>query len=72
MELAMEFKCIGCGKAPREIDEYVEAAEDEDMTPEQYVSAEEGTLNRENGHFACTTCYIKMGMPSSPRGWKAP
>jgi hypothetical protein len=42
------------------------------MTPEQYVSAEEGTLNRENGHFACTTCYIKMGMPSSPRGWKAP
>lgn len=32
----------------------------------------EGTMNWENGHFACTECYIQMGMPSSPRGWKAP
>lgn len=32
----------------------------------------EGTMNWENGHFACTECYIKMGMPSSRLGWKAP
>jgi hypothetical protein len=42
------------------------------MTPEQYVRSEEGTFNLKNGHFACTACYINIGMPSSPRGWKAP
>jgi hypothetical protein len=70
--MPMEFKCIGCGKAPNEIEEYIEAAAEEDMTPEQYVRTEEGTFNRENAHFACTRCYIAMGCPSSPRGWKAP
>jgi len=68
----MKIICIGCNKEPHEIEEYVDAASDEEMTPEQYVRAEEGTFNRENGHFACTPCYIKMGMPSSPRGWVAP
>jgi hypothetical protein len=67
-----EIKCIGCDKAPHEIDEYIEMAAAEDMTPEQYVRSEEGTFNRENGHFACTRCYIAMGMPSNSRGWKAP
>lgn len=68
----MDIRCIGCGKAPHEIDEYIEAAAAEDMSPAGYVVVEEGTYNPENGHFACTSCYIAMGMPSSPRGWKAP
>jgi hypothetical protein len=68
----MQILCIRCGKEPHEIEEYVDAAAAEDMTPEQYVRSEEGTFNRENGHFACTACYIEMGMPSSPRGWEAP
>ncbi len=68
----MDYRCIGCGKAPHEIEEYIEMAADEGMTPEQYVRLEEGTFNRENGHFCCTACYIAMGMPSRPRGWKAP
>lgn len=68
----MDIRCIGCNKQPHEIEEYTEMASDEGMTPEQYVRSEEGTFNRENGHFACTTCYINMGMPSSPRGWTAP
>ena len=37
-----------------------------------YVRRGEGTYNRDNGHFLCTPCYIKAGMPSSPRGWRAP
>jgi hypothetical protein len=41
------------------------------MTPDDFVWREEGTLNRETGHFLCTSCYIKAGMPSSPRGWVA-
>lgn len=64
--------CIGCQKAPSEIAEYVEIAKDEGMTPDDYVREEEGTFNPRNGHFTCTDCYVKMGMPSSPRGWCAP
>lgn len=64
--------CIGCGKQPADIEEYVEMGEVEDMTPEEFVRSEEGTYNPANGHFACTDCYIAMGQPSSPRGWVAP
>ena len=70
--------CIGCGKAPHELDEYISASSEiatgvkGGMKPEDYVWEEEGTLNRENGHFLCTECYIKAGQPSSSRGWIAP
>jgi hypothetical protein len=72
-----ELICVGCGKTPDELDEYVSAAREEcsgvpDMTPDDYVWQEEGTLNRENGHFTCTDCYVRAGMPSWPRGWAAP
>ena len=36
------------------------------MTPDAYVRAEEGTYNRENGHFLCTDCYVRASMPSKP------
>jgi hypothetical protein len=64
--------CVGCGKKPSELREYVDMAEEEGMTPDEYVRREEGTYNRENGHFLCTPCYVKAGQPSSPRGWRAP
>jgi hypothetical protein len=70
--MTFELICIGCRKAPAEIDEYKEMGEVEDMTPEDFVRREEGTYNRENGHFVCTDCYIKIGQPSSSRGWVAP
>lgn len=58
-----DLRCKGCGKAPNEINEYILAAEDEEITPELYVIREEGTYNRETGLFWCTRCYIKAGMP---------
>jgi hypothetical protein len=64
--------CSGCKKLPSEIDEYISISEVEGMTPDDYCWQEEGTLNLENGHFLCTDCYVKAGMPSSPRGWVAP
>ncbi len=64
--------CIGCNKHASELEEYIEMAKLEDTTPDAYVRAEEGTYNHENGHFLCTPCYVKAGMPSSPRGWVAP
>ena len=63
--------CIGCGRSPLEIPEYVQNPDD-DPDPIHYVRQNEGTYNRNNGHFACTECYIKLGMPSRPWGWVAP
>lgn len=64
--------CIGCKLRPGDIPEYIEMASLEDMTPEEFVRTEEGTYNLDNGHFACTTCYIRMGLPTEPFGWVAP
>jgi hypothetical protein len=64
--------CIGCGKTPDQIEEYIEMAEEQEKTANEIVLLEEGTYNRKNGHFVCTLCYIDMGMPSSPTGWIAP
>jgi hypothetical protein len=74
--------CNGCLLEAKDIEEYVVAVEEvngeleegeREMTPDDFVWQEEGTLNPKNGHFLCTTCYIKAGMPSAPgRGWKAP
>lgn len=64
--------CVGCNKKPSEIEEYIEAAKECKITPNDYCRTEEGTYNSENGHFLCTSCYIEAGMPSSPQGWIAP
>ena len=64
--------CLGCIKTPEELLEYVMAVEDTPETPSHYVKFNEGTYNRKNGHFLCTDCYLKVGAPSSPQGWKAP
>jgi len=67
--------CTGCNKPADEIEEYIEGAAENEMTVEQYVREEEGTYNPANGHFLCTSCYIKADMPSNPypqRNWVAP
>lgn len=70
--------CQGCGKDPVQLDEYRDMMfEPGDPPPsdEEVLDCawdEEGTLNRENGHFLCNECYIKAGMPSSPTGWRCP
>jgi hypothetical protein len=61
-----------CNRYPDEITEYVRASEEEDITPDEYVAQEEGTYNSVNGHFLCTECYIKVGMPTAPNGWTCP
>lgn len=65
--------CVRCHKTPEQLQEYIDMAKLEGYeSPSDFVRAEEGTYNVENGHFACTPCYIKMGQPSSRFGWKAP
>ena len=67
-----EPMCFKCKKRPHEIEEYVEAAEAEGITPDEFVQIGEGTYNKKNGHFFCTDCYIEIGMPTKPGGWVAP
>lgn len=64
--------CTGCKLRPEQISEYVLVAAEYGLTPTDFVLQEEGTLNPANGHFLCTTCYVKAGCPSSPSGWHAP
>ena len=64
--------CFRCGKRPEELPEYVEAAAQTSWGVDDYVRIEEGTYNPANSHFACTDCYVAIGMPSNPRGWIAP
>lgn len=64
--------CFRCGKTAAEVGEY-----DDLVFAGEYRSADEavrddGTYNPVTGHFCCTECYIAIGMPSSPRGWRAP
>lgn len=66
--------CIGCDRRPEELAEYVEQGEIHSMSPSAFVCLFEGTLNRSNGHFLCTPCYIRYGSPSGlyPNRWIAP
>ena len=64
---------MGCKKIPAELEEYfLPEIIGDDMTPDEYVRAEEGTYNPDNGHFLCTPCYVAAGMPSSKYGWVCP
>jgi hypothetical protein len=76
-----QSRCCRCLREGPEINEYVMQAwgECDEGSPEpppevveDYIWCNEGTLNRSNGLFACTSCYIAMGQPSSPSGWTPP
>ncbi len=57
--------CVGCQRYPDEIQEYVDLAREfEYSSAKEAVRNEEGTLNDSNGHFWCTECYIRVGMPA--------
>ena len=64
LDSALRPRCIGCGKQPNELNEYLELAEREGYDDAATaVRREEGTYNGENGHFWCTACYLKAGQP---------
>ena len=61
-EKIMIIKCKSCGKHPDEIEEYVDCAREEKMTPDELAQTD-GTFNQATGEFYCTDCYISNGMP---------
>lgn len=59
-----------CRRSAADIPDVVIGAADEEMSPEDFAR-EDGTYDPDTGLFACMGCYIQLGMPSSPTGWKA-
>ena len=55
--------CMGCGRTPAELDEYVRAAEDEGMPVELWVYYYEMTYDRDKHTFLCNPCFIRKGHP---------
>lgn len=68
--------CIECNQNGHNISEYKVAVLDELEYDEEipsgnelreavdnYIRREEGTYNRNNGHFWCTECYCKLNCP---------
>lgn len=62
--------CCRCRKTPAETGEYDQDALEAGMSVADFAWENEGTLNRKSGLFACTTCYIALGRPTSAHGWK--
>ena len=68
----MTIRCAGsCGRTPGQILAYRMFASEESVTPDVWVSYNEGTYNVDTGAFLCDTCYIEAGMPVAEGGWKA-
>lgn len=63
--------CPGCRRFAEQL-VYIDSWKDPDESRTDYIWREEGTLNPNNGHFLCDSCYIKAGQPSSPIGWRCP
>lgn len=66
--------CFRCGKPASSFSAYRDMIHDAfpEVTAADYVRDEEGTYNPETNRFACDACYIAIGTPSAPNGWRAP
>lgn len=58
------IECPYCGKHPNDLEEYVEAAKEENVSVVEYVKYNENTYCQFTGCFVCTSCYVNIGMPS--------
>lgn len=57
-------RCVGCHKRPHDFSTYRFMVEEEGYADaDEAVRRNEGTYNRENGHFWCDGCYIRAGQP---------
>jgi len=59
-----QIECPYCGKHPDQIEEYIGASKEENMTPIEYVKSQENTYCQYTGCFVCTPCYFNIGTPT--------
>lgn len=62
--MSIEVSCARCRRRPEAIEEYRSLALEAGTTPDEYVLANEGTLDVESGFFLCDECYVAVGQPS--------
>ncbi len=44
-----------------------------DLTPAEYVRTHESTYNASTNHFACSKCFLAIGLgPATQKEWIAP
>jgi hypothetical protein len=71
----IEPRCHYCDKtASQDAECRASAAAEPDCYPggPADVAREDGTFNPLTNAYACTLCYIAIGTPSSPTGWRVP
>jgi len=67
--------CFRCGRPASSFSEYGDFIGTDGFIAGDraaYVRNEEGTYNPATNRFCCDGCYIAIGQPTSPSGWKAP
>lgn len=52
-------RCSKCGAKCTDIQEYINGALENNITVKEFVLTQEGTYNRVNNTFVCTSCYVK-------------
>jgi hypothetical protein len=73
----LELRDPVCGRTAEQFSAYdihIDLEPGQEPTAQQRRDAvweEEGTLDPRSGQFLCDDCYLRHGMPSSPRGWTA-
>lgn len=65
-----EPSCPYCGRMASDIPSVAGFAAEEEISLAEFARWD-GTYNSETNHFACDECYVTMGAPSTPSGWKA-
>ena len=64
-------RCSRCRHKPEDLSEYVQAAAEYGMSPDDYVREYEGTWSPRYDLFFCTPCYLAIGAPTSHMGIRA-
>lgn len=64
--------CFRCERRPSDIPGLSTWAAEDGYSTVDEMAEDDGTYNPDTNRFCCDECYIAIGMPSSPTGWRAP
>jgi hypothetical protein len=59
-----------CKRAATDIPSLVSFAKEVGETAND-IAMQDGTYNPDTNEFCCDDCYVELGAPTSPTGWRA-